>query len=206
MTAAEERANCISHAIGLLAVLAAAPAILATAWSHGEPAVLAGVAVFALAAVLVYGCSSTMHGLPAGRVKNWLEVADHSVIFLMIAGTYTPLTLLVLPDWRGWALLAGVWGVAAYGITRTLAGGVRKPYKGGLLYVAMGWMVLLVAPVMFSRMSTQVVVLVAAGGLAYTGGFWFYRARWIMHHHLVWHLFVMLGTGLHYAAVWLCLA
>lgn len=203
MTASEERANCLSHGVGTVAAIVAAPGLLGSVLDRGDPVALAGVSLFALFTVILYACSAIMHGYPEGRTKKWLEVADHAVIFLMIAGTYTPLSLVVLGGGVGLGLLAAVWVVAVYGFARTVAAGIERPYRAGLLYVAMGWMAVLVAPALIERMPGPGLLLIVAGGLAYSGGYWFYQARWMRYHHLVWHTMVMLGTALHYAAIWL---
>jgi hemolysin III len=157
--------------------------------------------------VLVYLASTLHHGLPAGRGKRLLEVIDRAAIYLLIAGTYTPFTLGVLRGAWGWLLLAAVWSMAAYGVVRTIVAGTERPYQGTKLYLAMGWLIVLVIGPVIERMHPTGLSLIVAGGVAYTVGVVFYAANQIKFHHLVWHLFVIMGSACHVlAALWYAVA
>src|SRR4030065_15131 len=128
----EEIANSVSHGVGLLAAVAAAPVLVLSAVRHGGAARIAGASVFAAAMVLLYLTSMLYHALPNNRAKRVFQVLDRAAIFLMIAGTYTPFTLGVLRGTWGWTLFGLVWGLALVGVVHTAVGGVRcpKPSRG----------------------------------------------------------------------------
>jgi hemolysin III len=139
---------------------------------------------------LLYLTSTLYHAVPPGRAKQLLRRLDHSAIFLLIAGTYTPFTLGVLGGAWGWSLFGVVWGIALIGIAMKLIAGPRYPKLSLAMYVALGWMVLV-----------AIRPLLVLGGLAYTGGVAFYLAPKLRYAHFIWHLFVLMGTTFHFFAV-----
>lgn len=198
----EEMASSISHAVALLAILAAAPFLLLQAAGRQDPVGVVGSAVFAATMAMVYAASMFHHGLPAGRAKDAFQVIDHGVIFLLIAGTYTPLTLSMLRGRLGWALFGLVWSLAAAGVALKAIRGVRHPRLSICLYLATGWIVLLVIKPVWQRMPFWGFFWVVLGGLTYTAGVAFYRADRIPYCHFVWHLFVIAGGVCHYVAIY----
>ena len=197
----EEIANSVTHGAGLLASLAAAPFRASSALPRGSGAAVAGAAVFAGSVILLYLFSTLYHALPCPRAKSVFRALDHAAIFLLIAGTYTPFTLGVLRGAWGWTLLGLVWCTAVAGITLTAAGGVRHPKLSMALYLAMGWVAVAAVKPLWLRMPWGGLVLLAAGGIAYTAGTAFYAAKRLRYAHFVWHLFVIAGTSCHFAAV-----
>jgi hemolysin III len=197
----EELANALSHGAGFLAALAATPVLVVSAAQRGGPADVVGGAVFGVTMGLLYLASTLYHAVPEGPAKLWLRRVDHSAIFLLIAGTYTPFTLGVLGGGWGWSLFGVVWGLAAVGITLKLAAGVRWPVVSTLVYIAMGWLVVVAVRPLLASVPGPGVALLAAGGLAYTGGVVFYAQPRMRFAHFVWHLFVLAGTTLHFFAV-----
>lgn len=197
----EEIANSVSHGAGFLLSAVAAPFLLLEAVRRGDAAGIAGAAVFASATVLLYLTSTIYHALPRNRAKSVFRILDHAAIFLMIAGTYTPFTLGVLRGAWGWTLLGLVWSIAFAGIALTAFGGIRFPKTSMALYLAMGWLVIAAAKPLWQRMPPGGLLLLAAGGLAYTAGAAFYAAKRLRYGHFVWHLFVIAGTSFHFAAV-----
>jgi hemolysin III len=197
----EEIANSVSHGVGLLAALAAAPVLVLSAVRHGGAARIAGASVFAAAMVLLYLTSTLYHALPRNRAKRVFQVLDHAVIFLMIAGTYTPITLGVLRGTWGWTLFGLVWSLAIAGVALTAGGGVRYPKLTTSLYLAMGWLILIAVKPLWLRMPSEGLLWLLAGGIAYTVGVVFYAAKRVRYSHFIWHLFVMTGTSCHYIAV-----
>lgn len=181
----------------MLVALACLPLLASDALDRRDAASISAALVFGPITVMLYAASTMLHSVPPGRWQKLFTYLDHSAIFLMIAGTYTPFTLGVLRGRVGWSLLIAVWGLAAYGIVRTLTG----PGRPKFLYLAMGWIVLLAAGPLIQRMSLPGLALVVAGGVAYTTGFAFYQARGLPYSHLIWHLFVLLGTACHFLAV-----
>jgi len=200
-TRGEEIANAVSHGMGALAAAAVTPLLIVSAVRRGGAADIVGGAVFGAAMAILYLTSTLYHALPAGTAKGWFRRLDHSAIYLLIAGTYTPFTLGVLGGGWGWSLFGVVWGLAAVGVVVNLAAGVRWPVASTALYVAMGWLVLIAIRPLVANVPGPGVALLVAGGLAYTLGIAFYAAPRIRYAHLVWHLFVLAGTTLHFFAV-----
>ena len=197
----EEIANSVSHGVGLLAAMAAAPVLVLSAARQDGAARIAGASVFAAATVLLYLASTLYHALPGNRAKRVFQVLDHAAIFLMIAGTYTPFTLGVLRGAWGWTLFGLVWGLALAGVVLTAIGGVRYPKLTTGLYLAMGWLILVAVKPLWLRMPLEGLFWLLAGGIAYTVGVAFYAAKRVRYSHFVWHLFVIAGTACHFIAV-----
>ena len=197
----EEIANSLSHGAGLVAALVATPFLIGDAMRKGSPAFLVGACVFAATVLLLYLGSTLYHGLPPGRAKRAFRVVDHCAIYLLIAGTYTPFTLGVLFGAWGWSLLAVVWSLAAIGITLEVTGGVRHPAWSLVLYLGMGWLAVVAIRPLALHLPAAGLIWLVAGGLAYTLGVVFYTAKGLRFGHLVWHLFVLVGTFCHFTAV-----
>ncbi|MCZ6507648.1 MAG: hemolysin III family protein [Acidobacteria bacterium] len=197
----EEIANSISHGIGLLAALAAAPILIVAAVWRGSAAGLVGASVFAVTLVMLYFTSTLYHALPRNRAKRVFRVLDHTAIFLLIAGTYTPFTLGVLRGAWGWTLFGLVWGLALVGIVLKVAGGVRYPVLSTMVYLAMGWLALIAVEPFWHRVPIWGLFWLLAGGLAYTAGVAFYAAKQVRYSHFAWHLFVIVGSVCHFIAV-----
>jgi hemolysin III len=197
----EEIANSVSHGVGLLAAVAAAPVLVFSAVHSGGAARIVGASVFAVTMVLLYLTSTLYHALPRNRAKRVFQVLDHAAIFLMIAGTYTPFTLGVLRGTWGWTLFGLVWGLALAGVVLTAVGGARYPKIRVGLYLAMGWLILVAVKPLWLRMPSWGLFWLFAGGIAYTAGVAFYAAKRVCYSHFVWHLFVVAGTACHFIAV-----
>jgi len=200
-TLGEEIANSVSHGVGLLAAIAAAPVLVLSAVQHGGAPRIVGASVFAATMVLLYLTSTLYHALPRNRAKRVFQVLDHAAIFLMIAGTYTPITLGVLRGTWGWTLFGLVWSLAIAGVALTAGGGVRYPKLTTSLYLAMGWLILIAVKPLWLRMPSEGLLWLLAGGIAYTVGVVFYAAKRVRYSHFIWHLFVITGTSCHYIAV-----
>jgi hemolysin III len=198
----EELVNSISHGIGLVAALAATPFLIRHAQQRGGRGYFVGVGLFAATMVLLYLTSALYHALPAGRGKRVLQVIEHSAIFLLIAGTYTPFTLGVLSGAWGWTLLGLIWGLAVFGIGLKVRNRISHPILSTGLYLLMGWLMLIAVKPLFALVPPSGLLWLAAGGVAYTAGVAFYAMDSRLHYsHLIWHLFVMAGTTCHYFAV-----
>jgi hemolysin III len=197
----EEIANSVSHGVALLCALVAAPFLLASTARHGA-AMIVGSSVFVFTVVLLYVASTLYHALGHRKAKSVFRVIDHAAIFLLIAGTYTPFTLGVLRGAWGWSLLAIVWSLALAGVLNKAVGGVRHPIFSTLLYLGMGWLVVIAFRPLMLHMPLPGLLLVVAGGLAYTVGAAFYAAKRVRYAHFVFHLLVSAGTTCHFIAVW----
>ena len=198
----EELANCVSHGAGLLMALVSAPILIALTAHAGSLANVVGAAIFAVCVVLTYLNSTIYHAVPAGRVKQIFRRFDHSAIFLLIAGTYTPFTLGVLRGPWGWSLFAAVWGLAALGLMLMYSNHLSNAWLSNGLYLAMGWLILVAVVPMLARMQVAGLLWLLAGGLAYSVGVVFYALdAKLRFGHFVWHLFVLAGTICHFFAV-----
>ena len=200
-TLGEEIANSISHGVGLAGALVAFPLLVIAASQRGDITGIVSVSVFATTMVLLYLASTLFHALPPGRAKRVFQVLDHSAIFLLIAGTYTPFTLGVLRGAWGWALFGIVWSIAVVGIVLKALGGVRYTTISTWAYLAMGWVVVIAAERVWTLMPAWGLFWLIAGGLAYTLGAVFFALERIRYFHFAWHLFVIAGTACHVVAV-----
>jgi hemolysin III len=197
----EEIANAVSHGVGLALSLAAAPILIAHAAAQGNAVQTLGATVFAVSMVMLYLTSTLYHALPRGRAKRVFRVVEHSAIYLLIAGTYTPFTLGVLRGAWGWTLLGLIWSLAAMGMALTALGGVRYPAVSTAVYLAMGWLIVIAARPVWLRVPAAGLAWLVLGGLAYTIGVAFFVAKRLPFGHFVWHLFVLVGTTCHFFAV-----
>jgi len=203
----EELANTISHGLGLIAALIGAPILMLAAWRGGDRLFFLGTAVFAGAMLLVYLGSTLYHAWPRGTIKSIFQVIDHSAIFLLIAGTYTPFTLGPLRGAWGWTILALVWTLAIFGVLlKSVSGTQRRKGLSMALYLGMGWLILVAFRPLLLNVPPSGLVWLVAGGIAYTGGVYFFVSKRRRYTHFVWHLFVLLGTVCHFFAIFSCLA
>ena len=201
-TLAEEFANSLSHGVGFLAGVVATP-FLISATRHSGAAAIVGACLFSGAVLLLYLASTLYHAMPHGsRAKRALAVFDHSAIFLLIAGTYTPFTLGVLHGKWGWSLFGIIWTLAVVGILLKVKRGTGwRNALSTCLYLGMGWLILFAARPLMLRVPLPGIMLLVAGGLAYSAGVPFYIAKSKPFSHFVWHLFVLAGTTFHFLAV-----
>lgn len=197
----EELANAVSHGLALVAAVMALPWLLARAIPHGLSTTV-GAATFGLTVIALYASSTIYHAVRGERRKGILRLIDHSAIYLLIAGTYTPFTLGVLRGAWGWTLFGLIWTLATAGVVLKSVWGIRYPRLSTALYLGMGWMILIAAKPLWELVPLPGVLWLVAGGLAYTVGVAFYAAKRIPYGHLIWHLFVIAGTACHYVAVW----
>lgn len=200
-TTGEEIANSISHGIGLALAIVAAPILIVAAVRYGTAWNTIGASVFAASMVVLYLSSTLYHALTHGTAKRFFRLLDHSAIFLLIAGTYTPFTLGVLRGPWGWTLFGLVWALAAVGLTMKILFRARYTRLSVVLYLVMGWLVVIAAPQVLQRVPLSGLAWVAAGGVAYTAGVGFYTAHRVRYAHFAWHLFVLAGTTCHFFAV-----
>lgn len=198
----EEVANSLSHGLGLVAAVVASPFLIKHAARHGDTGFLAAVSIFAATMVLLYLASTLYHALPVGRAKRVFRIIEHSAIYLLIAGTYTPFTLGVLRGAWGWTLLGLVWGIAVAGVTLKALSRMTHPVLSTGLYLLMGWLIVIAVHPLSARIPVSGLLWLIAGGLAYTIGVIFFALdSRLRYGHFIWHLFVMVGTACHYWAV-----
>jgi hemolysin III len=196
----EEIANSISHGIGLVLAIAVMPFLIMAAVRQGDAANIVGASVFGATLVLLYLSSTIYHALPHNKAKRLFQLFDHTAIFLLIAGTYTPFTLGVLRGAWGWTLLSLIWSMAIFGVVLKAVRGTRHPRLSMFLYLAMGWLVVIALPRVLATVPAFGLVWIAAGGIAYTGGIAFFAGK-RRYSHFIWHLFVLTGSICHVLAV-----
>ena len=201
-TIGEEIANSVSHGAGALAALVVLPVLVGNAVRRGTGAI-AGAALFGASVLFLYLGSTIYHALPHGRFKRALRITEHMAIYFLIAGTYTPFMLGVLRGPLGTGILWTIWSLAGAGVLFKVFGGTRFPRLSTLLYLLMGWVLVIGIVPLWRLMPHPGFYWIAAGGLAYTLGTVFYLLdyRW-RYGHLVWHLFVLAGTTCHCYAVY----
>jgi hemolysin III len=200
-TLGEEIANSVSAGFGLLAVIAGIPLLVHSAIQRRDEFSLAGTVIFAGAMVSLYLASTIYHAVPQGRIKRFFHLLDHSAIFVLIAGTYTPFALGALRGVWGWTLFGVAWSLAILGISFKVFGGLKHQRLSILFYLGMGWMALFAVRLFWLHVQIAGLLWIGAGGVAYTSGVLFYVAKRLPYHHFVWHLFVIAGTACHFCAV-----
>ncbi len=203
----EELANTVTHILGVILSLTALVTLLSLSVGRGDALTTASLAIYGASLALLYASSSLYHALN-GPAKPALRQLDHMSIYLLIAGTYTPVTLLGLQGAFGWALFSLVWAMAAGGIIVNLALlGKSKGFErvGVGLYIGMGWLAVIAVKPMIERLPRGMLLWILAGGLSYTLGVIFYAAKRMPYHHAVWHLFVLAGSACHFVAILLYL-
>lgn len=197
----EEIANSVTHGVGVVLSIAGLAILTGFASVFGSVWHIVGCSIYGAMQILLYTASTLYHSIPLPRAKAVLRVIDHAAIFLLIAGTYTPFALVNLRGPWGWSLLIAVWTLAIAGIVAQSCLMRQKNWLNVALYVAMGWIAIIGVKPLFESVSLGGIVLLFAGGLAYTLGCIFYVWRRLRYHHAVWHLFVLAGSALHFFAV-----
>lgn len=197
----EEIANSITHGIGIVLAIGGLGVLTAFASLYGTAWHIVGCSIFGAALILLYAASTLYHAIQHPPAKSILRILDHSAILVLIAGTYTPITLVNLRGPWGWTLFAIVWGLALVGIVIE-ATSLRR-YRAALivLYLIMGWAVIAAVKPMLASVGSGGMTLLLAGGLAYTGGIVFYVWHKLPYNHAIWHLFVLAGSILHFFAI-----
>ena len=175
--------------------------LVAAAWLRGDAWHIVGCAIFGFTLVLLYAASTLYHGSRNPRVKRFFRRLDHAAIFLLIAGTYTPFTLISLRGPWGWSLFGVVWGCALAGIILRTVVGNRWRGLSVALYVIMGWVAVVAVRPLLGAVEPGGLILIVLGGLAYTAGIAFYAWRKLPYHHAIWHGFVLVGSALHFFAI-----
>jgi len=197
----EEIANVLTHGAGAVASLVGAAVLVTVAALGGDAWKVVGSAVFGTTLVLLYTASTLYHAARSPVAKARLKVLDHCAIYLLIAGSYTPFTLIGLRGGWGWSLFGVIWGLAVAGTVFKLFFTGRFPRLSTAVYVAMGWLAVVAIGPMVQRLPAATLAWMVAGGLIYTAGTVFYHSRRIPYAHAIWHLFVLGGSACHFAAV-----
>jgi len=198
----EEIANSVTHGVGAALAIAGLAVLVTVAARRGTAWHVVGCSIFGATLVLLYLASTLYHAIPAPRAKRVLQALDHGGILFLIAGTYTPFTLVTLRGPWGWTLFGVVWGLAVLGILLDVLAPRRRALAVAL-YLVMGWAVVVALRPLVGAMASGGVTLLVFGGLAYTAGVAFYVWRRLPYHHALWHGFVLAGSTAHFFAVFL---
>ncbi len=201
-TVGEEIANAVTHGVAALLSIAGLAVLVAFAVLYsGSPKVVAAVSIFGASMVFLYTASTLYHSIPNPRAKKVLQYLDHSMIYVLIAGSYTPFCLITLQGYTGIALLCAVWLIAITGISLQAVLLHKADWINCLLYLSMGWLAVFVIDPLVSTLDSTGLALLVAGGLAYTVGVVFYIFERIPFSHAIWHTFVFAGTTLQFFSV-----
>lgn len=197
----EELANAWTHGLGATAALAGGAVLVALAARHGDGWQLTSSIVFAISLLLLYIASTLYHAIRHPVAKGRLKVFDHCAIYVLIAGTYTPFTLIGLRGTWGWSLFATIWALALAGVAFKLFFTGRFKRLSTMIYLAMGWLVIVAIKPLWGALDAWTLGWLFAGGVFYTLGTVFYHRPTLRYSHAIWHLFVIAGSVSHYIAV-----
>ena len=200
-TLGEQIANSVTHGAGLVASVAGLIVLVTAATRRGDAWIITSCAIYASTLVLLYAASTLYHSLAATRARHVFQIIDHSAIYLLIAGSYTPFALVNLRGPWGWTILGIIWALAAAGVTAKAVFGPRWPIVSTILYIAMGWTAVVAIKPMLLHVAPAGIAWLVAGGLAYTGGVVFFALDRMRYNHALWHLFVLGGSICHFVAV-----
>ena len=193
-------ANAITHGIGAVLAIIGAVALIAAS-TRGPALLVVSCSVFSLTLVLVYVCSTLYHSLVRTRARHVFHILDHSAIYLLIAGTYTPFTLVTLHGTLGWAIFAVEWSLAVAGVVFKSFAVDRFAVGSALVYLAQGWFVVVAVVPLVNALGWHGLMWLGAGGMAYTLGVVFFALDRLRYFHALWHLFVLAGSVAHYFAI-----
>ncbi|SAL62595.1 PAQR family membrane homeostasis protein TrhA [Caballeronia telluris] len=197
-----ERFNSISHLIGTVLSVAGLAALVTMASFEGDPYKIVSFAIYGAMLFALYAISTLYHWARNPRVKAVLQKCDHSAIYLLIAGSYTPFTLVTLRGPWGWSLFGVSWGLAVLGIVQELTLGRRTRSVSMVLYVLMGWLALVAVRPLVSALPPAGTAWLVAGGVIYSAGIYFFiNDERIRHGHGIWHLFVLAGSLCQFVSV-----
>lgn len=200
-TLREEIANAITHGIGAALSIAALVLLLVFSIQYGDVWHIVSFTIYGTSLILLYTFSTLLHAIQNIRAKNIFEILDHSAIYLLIAGTYTPFLLVTIRGPLGWTLFGIVWGMALIGIVLKIFWVKRFIILSTLFYIFMGWLILFAIKPLYQNMEFSGLVWLFIGGVFYTVGCVFYVWRGFPFHHAVWHMFVLFGSIAHFFAV-----
>jgi len=201
----EEIANSVTHGIGVALSITALSILVVFASLQGDAWRIVSFCIYGSTLIILYLSSTLYHVFPASRVKSFFKVLDHTSINLLIAGTYTPITLVTLQGPLGWTIFGLIWGLALFGIFRDIFLPQLK-ILAIALYIIMGWLALIAIEPIMRVASTELMFWFVTGGLCYTVGVAFYAWKSLSYHHTIWHLFVLAGSVTHFFGILLHLA
>lgn len=199
---AEERLNILTHGVGLLLSIAALVLLVIRAIDLGTASRVVSFTIFGASLILLYAASTFYHYVQSPKLRARLNILDHAMIYVLIAGTYTPFTLVTLHGWIGWTIFGVTWGIAIIGIVFKLFFTGRFERVSTIAYVVMGWIIVFAVKPLVAELSLQGLYWLLAGGIVYTIGAILYSIRKLPYNHAIFHVFVLLGSFCHFMAVY----
>ncbi len=200
-TSGEEIMNAVTHGVGALLGVGGTAVLIVLSALKGDALWIVGSSIYGFTLILLFTMSTIYHALKPNRAKKVFRVFDHASIFLLIAGTYTPITLSVMRNTLGWVLFSVVWGISILGIVLNSISLEKFKVISMIFYVLTGWAVIMAVKPMLTLMSVNGLLLMLFGGIAYTGGIVFFAMKKVRYMHSVWHLFVLAGAVLQYFSI-----
>ncbi len=200
-TKKEEIMNAITHGVGAVLSIAALVILIVMSAIKGTPWHVVSFTIYGITLLILYTESTLYHSLPGKKVKRLFRKFDHMSIYILIAGTYTPFCLTILRGYIGWTIFGIVWGSTILGIVLKAFFVGKKEILSTLLYIVMGWLIIIAIKPMYLSMTFKGFIFLVAGGLAYTFGAFFFIKDNIKYNHGIWHLFVMAGSVFHFFSV-----
>lgn len=198
----EEKTNIVSHAIGLILSIVALLLMLVRASGSGDLLHIVSAGIFGFSLIALYAASTLYHSAKDPKTRARLRINDHATIYILIAGTYTPFTLITLHGWVGWTIFGISWSMAITGVILKLFFTGRYNVLSTLMYVFMGWIIIFAVKPLINSLSPEGLVWLVAGGIAYTTGAVIYSIKKIKFNHAIFHLFVLLGSFCHFVSVY----
>ncbi|MEA1892161.1 MAG: hemolysin III family protein [Campylobacterota bacterium] len=198
---AEEIWHAITHGIGFFFSIIALTLLVAFASKDGGAIDIVAASIYGASLIVMYGSSTLYHAITHTKIKQLFQKFDHSAIYFLIAGTYTPVVLLSVGGTEGWSIFAIEWSIATIGIALKFIYPGRFEALSLIAYIVMGWLIVVVLDSLKASIDPIGFWLIVAGGMAYTGGIIFYIKDHINYYHTVWHLFVLLGSTLQFFAI-----
>ena len=198
----EEKLNVITHAIGLILSIIALVLLIIHARTYGSTRHIVSFTIFGASLILLYSASTFYHYVQNPQLRKKLNILDHSAIYVLIAGTYTPFTLVTLKGWLGWTLFGITWGIALIGISFKLFFTGRFDKISTMAYVAMGWIIIFAIKPLMESLPIQGLYWLLAGGIFYTTGAVLYSIKKVPYNHAIFHVFVLLGSFSHFMAIY----
>jgi hemolysin III len=197
----EEIANAVTHGLGAIFSIVALIILIMQAAIHGDSWHMASFSIFGASMIILYLCSTLVHGIQHKKTKDIFEILDHSAIYLLIAGSYTPFLLITLRGPLGWSMFGVIWGLAIIGIVLKCFFVKRFVLISTLCYILMGWLIIIAIKPLYDNLPFAGLFWLVLGGLFYTFGSLFYVWRGFPYHHAIWHVFVLAGSICHFICV-----
>lgn len=200
-TLGEEIANAITHGVGLLLAIAGTVILIVMAAFTKDPYKIVSVSIYGATLILLYLGSTLYHSIPGRKAKRVFRIIDHSSIFLLIAGSYTPFMLIILREGLGWYILSAIWIIAIVGVVLKAVCMEKLSKLSTYLYILMGWAIIIDIKHVILSVDISTIILLVLGGVSYTVGTIFFAKDSLKYNHAIWHLFVMAGSIFQFFAI-----